>query len=193
MEKSDVYQERYLRHQERKRALIERGEIVVGGLPTKYRGKEFWTILQGRRSIRKFNGKGVNEWQLRNITLAAEAAPSSCNRKAVSIKFVCNPAIEDLLVGARGWGKSVDVWCLLFADMSAYKSPAEKDFMPYLDAGHTAQNIQLACECMGLGACFVNPNCHDAEQFNALFNPQGLLFTGAVAIGNYEFKPRRPI
>ena len=63
-----------------------------------------------------------------------------------------------------------------YANMDCYKSPYEKAFMPYLDTGFMAQNIYLACEVLGVGCCFINPNTHNKYESKHLL-------TGAISIG----------
>lgn len=91
--------------------------------------------------------------------------------------------------------RNASVALLLFADMIAYKSPSEVDFMPYLDAGFVAENIYLTAENLCLGACFVNPNMLKSEVpiFESRFNPKGLRFCGVMALGYYDMRaPESP-
>jgi len=107
--------------------------------------------------------------------------------------------LERLLVGGSDWLFNASIILLLFADMRAYKSPAEIDFMPWLDAGFVAENVYLAAEALGLGCCYVNPNIREQNiaSFNETFNPLGFRFCGALALGHYDVRgpesPKRPI
>lgn len=73
--------------------------------------------------------------------------------------------------------------------MEAYKSPAEVDFMPYLDAGFIGMNVYYSATALGLGCCFVNPNIREEnrKEFNSIFNKE-YRFCGAIALGNYNKK-----
>lgn len=120
-------------------------------------------------------------------------APTSCNRQAIKLKETENVEdLETLLVGGKNWIKNAKIVYLLFADMKAYKSPVEVDFMPYLDTGFVAQNMLLMAEAINIGSCFVNPNLTDKEKFNNLFNKDDLKFTGAVALGKYDYQIEPP-
>jgi len=182
MADNDIYQERYLAHIERKRQTLrqERKE------PT------FWDVLQSRRSQRVFRQEPVDKDTLERIYQAIRLAPSSCNRQAILISrisaFPDRAALEAMLVGGEGWLSMAPVILLLFADMRAYKSPAETDYMPWLDAGFVAQNVYLAAEALGLGCCYVNPHIKggDVALVNEQFNPLHMRFCGAIALGYYD-------
>ena len=75
--------------------------------------------------------------------------------------------------------------------MDCYKNPAERDFMPYLDAGVIIQTAYLTCEALNYGVCFVNPNIRPENQefFKQRFGiKENQLFCGALALGKYDKK-----
>ena len=188
----DIYQERYIKHQESKKTMKAIMPI------RRYSDSEIaplFDIMYNRRSQRLFNDKDIPEEDLVTLINAAGTSPSSCNRMAVGIKIVRNKAKIDalssrFLVGGKGWLGKANLVLLFLADMYAYKSLAEVDFMPFLDTGFMAQNIYLACEATSIGACFVNPNIRDEdkEEFNSLFVPEGHRFCGAMALGLYGMR-----
>jgi len=187
----DKYQERYLKHQESKKNMAATEE------KTFYSDSEIaplFDIMYNRRSQRLFNSEDVSEEDLVTIINAANAAPSSCNRKAVELKVVeSKESIEklsNLLVGGTGWMKNANKVILLVANMVGYKSPAEVDFMPFLDSGFIAQNIYLACEAIGVGVCFINPNIRteNVSEFNSSFLSEEHKFCGALALGMYNLR-----
>jgi len=187
----DKYQERYLKHQESKKNMAATEE------KTFYSDSEIaplFDIMYNRRSQRLFNSEDVSEEDLVTIINAANAAPSSCNRKAVELKVVeSKESIEklsNLLVGGTGWMKNANKVILLIANMVGYKSPAEVDFMPFLDSGFIAQNIYLACEAIGVGVCFINPNIRteNVSEFNSSFLSEEHKFCGALALGMYNLR-----
>lgn len=186
----DKYQIRYLNHQKRKKELFLGKAKLVN--PKKIKLEKFFlSLVKQRQSQRLFSVKKINEKQLDYIKYCISETPSSCNRQAIKIKIIRNikekNKLEDLLVGGAGWISGADIIFLLLADMSAYKSPAEIDFMPYLDAGFIGMNIYYASEAIGIGCCFINPNIRDEKKkiFDKFFN-NGYKFCGACAIGNYE-------
>lgn len=187
MERIDAYQERYLAYQKRRL-------LVHGKKKEIYSSQEidsFFRVLNNRKSQRVFNGKPIDLNSMIGIYDAIDRAPSSCDRCAISTIDIRNKDQKDklskFLVGGRGWLQNADTILLLLANMVAYKSPAEVEYMPYLDAGVIVENIYLAGEALGIGVCFVNPNVResDLETFNKLFVGDGLKFCGAVALGSY--------
>ena len=179
-------QERYLNHQKRKK------EALSGRYDEEliYSQEEIDTVKKvftNRRSSRIFNGESVD---LKEILEMVETSPSSCDRKAVKYQIVESRDDKELLggilVGGAGWIHRADKIVLLVADLEDYGSPAEKDFMPYLDAGVMIQSFYLACEVMGVKCCFVNPNIREINKdiFKQRFSDgEPKLFCGAIILG----------
>jgi len=189
----DKFQKRYLEHQKRKKEILEK---KTGEKFTPHKCfNEFWEILRSRRSQRVFIKKKIEKRTINTLLKSVELVPSSCNRRAISVKITrkCKK-LDNLLVGGANWLRNADVVFLLFADMRAYKSPAEVEYMPYLDAGVIVENLYLTAEALNLGACFVNPNIREENQklFNREFNKKGLRFCGAMAFGYYDLKAPSP-
>lgn len=188
----DIYQQRYTKHQARK------AEILKSHYGTKdykkYSEQELQTfveILKSRRSQRAFNREPV---EISKILELAEHRPSSCDRRSIQIKVVESRDEKDLLggllVGGTGWVHRADKVLLFLAWEEAYKSPAEKEFMRYIDAGCLAQTLYLICEAMNVGGCYINPNIREEnkEFFAKRFMGEGFQYCGAFAIGNYDLK-----
>jgi len=188
----DIYQKRYLNHQKRKADFIKNG---YGDDLTYYDSRirfHLFNILDNRRSQRVFNDEPITEDMFIKLIAAMEMAPSSCDRRGVKGRFVKNRnEIEDIskrLVGGRGWADKAKAMILLYADMRAYKSPVEKDYMPYLDTGFMGQNIYLVCETHTLGCCFINPNVKDKKTFDARYLTKHQRLMGVMALGYYDRK-----
>jgi len=166
----DIYQKRYLAHQKRK----------------------FVFLRDNRRSRRVFTKKKLTEGELVYIKEAIKKAPSSCNRKAIQIvtyrETKDKKYVEQFLVGGKTWIDKADTIILLFANMKAYKSPNEIDFMPYLDAGVIVGQAYMAAEAIGIGMCYVNPNA--SEGFDKEYDKDKYQFCGAIALGNYNKEPK---
>lgn len=164
----DIYQERYLAHQARKKAvLIE--------------------IMKQRHSDRMFSDKDVPEKLLDELIGASSLSPSSCDRRGVSITVIEDRDNKDLLggllVGGVGWVHRAKYILLIFADPKAYKAEAESSYMPFLDAGVMVQQLLLAATAEGLASCYVNPSVRDSNKdyFQKVFGEE--IFCGAIAIG----------
>ncbi len=193
---SDKYQDRYLKHQARK------AEILRSHYGTKdfkkYNEQEqsvFVEILKSRRSQRAFNREPV---EIDKILALADYRPSSCDRRSVQIKIISERDDKDLLggllVGGTGWVHRADKVLLFLAWKDAYKSPAEREFMSYIDAGVLAQTLYLICEAMNVGAAYINPNIREnnKEFFYNRFVDEGFQYVGAMAVGHYDLKHTRP-
>jgi nitroreductase len=187
----DIYQQRYLNHRKRK------AESLTSGFGKKVREvtpkerRAFFYILERRSSQRVFNNEPIN---IKPILKAIETAPSSCNRRGVNVKIITDRDQKDLLsgllVGGVGWCYRGQAILLLVADVNAYKSPAERDNMPYLDSGAIIQTTYLACEAFNLGCCYINPNVREENQefFKQRFLKDNEMFCGALVIGKYNLK-----
>jgi nitroreductase len=189
---TDKFQERYLAHQKRK------AEMFTSTYGTKdfkiYDEKEqniFIEILKNRRSQRSFNREPV---EIEKILELADFRPSSCDRRSVQIKVIESRDEKDLLggllVGGTGWVHRADKVLLFLAWKDAYKSPAEKEFMSYIDAGVLAQTLYLICEALNVGACYINPNVREInkEFFQERFIGEGYQYVGCMALGHYDLK-----
>lgn len=167
-EQVDVYQERYLAHQARKREVLRE-------------------LLLERHSERAFADRPVTDDELALVVEAAERAPSSCGRRGVAVRVVRGrddlALLGGLLVGGVGWIHRAPVVLLLYADPAAYKAPGELAYMPYLDAGVMVGQMYLAAEAAGLRCCYVNPNIRDRDRahFVAVFGDG--VYCGALAVG----------
>lgn len=188
----DIYQKRYLEHQARKAKSLT-SDYGVKVKPHKRKETEsFFKILESRSSQRVFNREELTAEELYHILKAIDLSPSSCSRKGVGVKIITERDDKDLLsgllVGGVGWMNRGQVILLLEADMLAYKNPAERDTMPYLDAGVIIQTAYLSAEALNIGCCYVNPNVREKNQefFKERFGIE--MFLGAIVLGKYDLK-----
>ena len=187
----DEYQQRYIDYHKIRRQ-------VSDDPPPRYTSKErlgFEKIMRGRRSQRVFNSTPLTSDEIFKLYGAANLAPSSCNRRGVSVVLFREKEMKEeiakILVGGVGWLDTADSILFLLANMVAYKSPAEVAFMPYLDAGVIAQNVLLMAESLGIGACFVNPNILKDKMDDFVKFTGGRRFCGAIALGRYDYREVR--
>lgn len=190
----DRFQERYLEHQKRKANNFDKDPDGAKIFYNDKRIIEMIEIMENRRSQRNFNDKKIEDGKIALIKESVLLAPSSCNRQAIYLREIDSYNFENLVVGGTKWSLNADKIYLILADKEAYKSPNEKGFMPYLDAGFVAQNIYLMSEVVGIGCCFVNPNIREVDkiEFNNKYNKSGDYFCGAVVLGNYDNKATIP-
>jgi nitroreductase len=182
----DIYQKRYIIHQKNKKETIEK---KLGEENKKHSSHNIYEIMLNRRSQRIFNKKPIDNSSFKLINKFVVLSPSSCNRQAIYIQKISpKDSNLDLLVGGVGWIHKAKSILFIYADMLAYKSPNEVDFMPYIDAGVVVQSIYLTCESIGLGCCYINPNLKIKNQLDR----NGYKFMGAMALGYYNKKAIAP-
>lgn len=182
-----TYQDRYIKHQEKKKRQLMYSE-GVRSTPIKANAS-LEAVLNARRSQRVFNGEKLTDKELNKILAAATTAPNSCNRHGLKMKVIKErdqkELLGGLLVGGVGWIHRADTIVLFLADMTAYASPNEKKFMHYCDVGFTATQMWLTAESLNIGASYINPNVKHQEVFNLIFG-KGLVFCGALVLGKYD-------
>lgn len=186
---TDAYQRRYEDHRRRKEELLtEVGERLAWGDDLDVK------LIHVRRSVRVFTSVPLapSAWEM--ICAAAQDAPQSCNRQALKLKVVTGTVVGELLAGGEGWLSGAPTVVLIFADMGAYKSPVERDYMPRLDAGVMMMAIVQAATVCGVGSCIVNPHIRQSSvnAFTEAFNLECRLFCGAVALGYAAIIPDCP-
>lgn len=173
MTEQDLYQQRYLAHQKRKREVLE-------------------GLLLARHSNRVFDPRPLHADDTVLVMKAIHTAPSSCARRGVTAapyeERDAKAALAGLLVGGVGWLHRAPTVFLLIGDPAAYKAPGESSYMPYLDAGVAVGQALLAVTAAGMAGCYVNPNIRQAHRpaFELLFGDS--IFCGALAVG-YPVQP----
>jgi nitroreductase len=144
-------------------------------------------LIEERHSARVFSDDPIPDDSLDDVLKAAGRAPSSCDRRGVSVKVVTGrderALLGGLLVGGVGWIHRAPAVLLLMGDPRAYKAGNEISYMPYLDAGAALGQMYLAATAAGLRACFVNPNIREGnlEHFHDVFGNG--VYCGALALG----------
>lgn len=193
---NDIFQERYLDHQAKKKEqLMKSFGVPKVELPKEYQEMTS-TLLKHRRSQRIFTSDPINPEHLDAILESATYAPNSCNRHGIQLRVVADRTEKNLLngilVGGVGWCYRADIIVLFIANPDAYKSPNEKDFMHYTDVGFTAMNMWLTAESFNIGACYINPNIMPTNKpiFTERFGKG--IFCGALALGHYYTRVTKP-
>lgn len=166
--KEDVYQKRYLKHQQEKK-----NELIA--------------IMKDRHSNRRFSDKEIPQEIIDELLKVVKLAPSSCDRKAIKVKVITDKdqkaLLGGILVGGVGWIHRAPIILLITADPEAYKAGKEVDFMPFLDGGVVSQQLALMATTLGIHGCFANPNIRDfnINHYHKIFGPE--ILTMAFAIG----------
>ena len=181
---TDIYQERYLKHRERKATMINGPNKAHSVASSKF-PQQYLAAMAFRRSIRVFREEQVPKHILSQIFRIALLAPQSCNRQAITLQVMPGSKAGQYLKGGQGWAVKAPHIVLLFADLAAYKAPGEIAFMPWLDAGVMLAALTYAATACGVASCIINPSLREeyATEFQSRMNPRGRLFCGAMALG----------
>lgn len=122
---------------------------------------DFYSIIQNRRSIRKFTQQPIPQEVLLRLVDAARLAPSSANQQPLKYKVVSDPetaaAMQPLVRwaaylaphGAPAVGEQPTAFVVICIDRTIC------DITQTPDAGAAAENILLSAVYEGLGACWM--------------------------------------
>lgn len=169
-------------------------------------------VILGRRSIRLYKQKQVDEAALQTIMEAAIHAPSAMNAQRWYFAVVQDKALLDRMVEAvreNVMNSGPEVMKQRVSDPryhTFYHAPTvvmifadEKHRFGQIDCGLAAENIALAAESLGIGSCVMtSPGLAFAgskgdELKKELGVPQGYSFVCAVALGYMDGeKPATP-
>jgi len=158
-----------------------------------------------RRSARKFLGEQIKEAELDAILAAALQAPSAHNDQSSYFTVVQNrELIDEMSEGSKVEMRKAPVdWMIAMGSNEAlniyYKAPTviivagKKDAIsPLVDACAAIQNILIAAESLGIGACwigFAKFYFTGPDRYRKLGIPEGYEVHYGVALG---YKPEGP-
>lgn len=128
---------------------------------------DFFDLLKNRRSVRTWIKKPVEREVLNRIIQAAIEAPCSCNRQSWKFLILQDKQKIERVSTFRGekFLSNAAALILVFCDISLYPA-IEKSYSPYMDAAVAAENMLLAVQYLGLGACIVNMGRNTLTQEN---------------------------
>ena len=130
--------------------------------------EQFFLLCKQRRSVRWFLDKPIPRELIDQAVLAANQAPSACNRQPFEFRIfdekdLVNEGIT-LPMGTKGYGHSVPVFIVLVGNLDAYFDERDRHVI-YIDASLAAMSFMLALETMGLSSCAINwPDIESREQ-----------------------------
>jgi len=109
-----------------------------------------------RRSIRKYSGESINRDKLLNLAKAGMAAPSSRDTRHFYFIIIDDSALIDKLTEGLPYSKMVGSArhaIVVLSDLSIAHGGSETDYWAQ-DCSAAAQNILIASQAMGIGACW---------------------------------------
>ncbi|MFO7795894.1 MAG: nitroreductase family protein [Promethearchaeati archaeon] len=158
------------------------------------------SIIKERRSVRSWEGSELNKNDFEKIVNMAKWAPSSCNRQPWHFVLVNDKETIKLISELRNQKFLINAPSCVLAliNMETYNGK-EINYTPYLDAGAAIQNLLLAAESLGYGACWVNfGKMEVSDNKRAILRkvinlPDELKIISVIAIGkNPTSKPKAP-
>lgn len=145
---------------------------------------ETWEAITGRRSVRQFTGEPVSDEQLDRLLEAARWAPSGLNNQPWRfMKLTEGGLIERLstMTRYRGTVAGAAAVIAVFIDHDEMYDRT-KDLQ---SAGAAIQNILLAADDMGLGACWLGEVLNRREDVETLLAvPERMELMAVVALGH---------
>ena len=119
----------------------------------------FYKLAKQRRSVRWFLNKQVPRDLIDKAVLAANQAPSACNRQPFEFHIIDDPELVKkavtLPMGTTGYGHSIPVMVVLVGNLDAYFDERDRHVI-YIDASLAAMSFMFALETLGLSSCAIN-------------------------------------
>lgn len=159
---------------------------------------EFKSVVEKRRSVRKFSDRKIDEAFLRSIIDVALSAPSSRNSHSSSFMVVTRPDHLERISQMRDYGaafvKGATAAILVVCDREATD-------LWEVNGAISATILQLAITDAGLSSCWVHvdgrpqfkdqPNGAQAEELlrEFLSIPKSSTVLCAIALGYSDFEP----
>ncbi|MCE7059709.1 nitroreductase family protein [Dyadobacter sp. CY343] len=120
---------------------------------------QFYNLCKQRRSVRWFLDRPVPRELIDKAILAANQAPSACNRQPFEFRVFDDPEmvknVVKLPMGTSGYGHSIPVMIVLVGNLDAYFDERDRHVM-YIDASLASMSFMLALESMNLSSCSIN-------------------------------------
>jgi nitroreductase len=118
---------------------------------------DFYEVIQGRRSVRKYKTDPVDDGKLQRILNAARLAPSAANRQPISFIVVRDDKIKRKLKDAysQEWFYTAPVIiCACTLSDKAWKRNDGKAYVD-VDVAIAMDHLILAATAEGLGTCWI--------------------------------------
>jgi len=150
--------------------------------------------IQGRRSIRAFNGRNISSEELMTILDAGRRAPSAGNIQPWEFVVIRDPARKKALAQAAlnqsfiAEAPAVVVVCANLIRSAAGYGGRGANLYCLQDTAAAVQNMLLASHGMGLGACWVG--AFDERRVAQLIDaPEEIRPIAIVPIGHPDERP----
>jgi nitroreductase len=139
------------------------------------------SIINTRRSVRKFKQAPVADKDIRDLLEAAMHAPSAINEQAWQFVVMSGMVLDDFLRINRNTPKGAPLAVLVCQDLSAEKAKGYS----VQDCAAAAQNILLAAHAKGLGAVWTTVFPDNAKAVRTLLGiPESVVPFACIPIGH---------
>ncbi|MCB9916107.1 MAG: nitroreductase family protein [Planctomycetes bacterium] len=155
---------------------------------------DFWSVLYGRRSIRRFDERPVPRALVDRVLHAGTWAPSSCNYQMWDVVAVDDPAINaDLAALSTQMGNAP-----VNLVVSYGREFSEEGWANVQSASAMVQNMSLAAEALGLGTFWITQMGDREKVRERVGLPHDRLVIAVLALGYPKSRPksgpkRRPL
>lgn len=149
--------------------------------------RDFWEVLYGRRSIRRFRPDPVPRELVEQVLHAGIWAPSSCNYQMWDIIAVDDPELNRRLAALSSQMGNAPVNVVV-----AYSRDFSREGLANVQsASALIQNMSLAAHALGLGSFWIT-QMGDAERVRELVGlPRDRMVVAVLALGWPQVVPKR--
>lgn len=147
-----------------------------------------------RRSIRRFTDQKIDELQIKTLLTAAMYAPSAVNRQPWHFVVIDDPAMMERIMEVHPHARMLNTASHAIVVCGDEQLQHGEGYW-VVDCGAATQNLLLAAQTMGLGACWVG--LHPREERKIAFSrllklPSHIKPFAMVALGYPDERKKRP-
>ena len=152
---------------------------------------EFFSVVNARRSVRKFLSEPVGRDVLEKIVAAGLEAPSGCNMQLRQYIIVDDPAVLAELAVASNVFKTAPAAIVMLIEPKAATAGGEFWIQ---DISAATQNMLLAAVDLGYASCWVEGQIQRAENHlrKVLAVPSELRIWSVLPVGKEDGQAKRP-
>ncbi|VVC04627.1 Coenzyme F420:L-glutamate ligase [Candidatus Burarchaeum australiense] len=151
---------------------------------------DFFELIKSRHSVRSFDSRPVGEALIEKILDAARLAPSAKNtqpwRFFVALDKGAKEKVVKTMAAHNQWAMDAGAIIVVLADMDYGHKKETKNYL--IDIGLCLENLLLAAEDVGLGACPCT-NFQNELLDKELGLPSNLNSIVVVAVGHKKGEP----
>ncbi|MGD2019327.1 MAG: nitroreductase family protein [Planctomycetota bacterium] len=148
---------------------------------------DFWDVLYGRRSIRKFREDPVDPELVDQVMHAGIWAPSSCNYQMWDLVAVTDPEVNVRLAGLSTQMANAPVNIVV----SYGRDFSEEAWANVQSASALIQNMSLAAHALGLGTFWITQTGGAEAVREAVGLPYDRMVIAVLALGHPKVTPKR--